>query len=89
MIRIGDHPDGLTVCEIAKCIKHMQERYPDIRSGRLDIEIIGDEIDMILTEDAPPPFQRIRRITGYLTGDVRRWNDGKYAELKDRVTHGV
>ena len=34
------------------------------------------------------PFQRLRRIAGYLVGDVSRWNDGKYAELKDRVKHG-
>ena len=33
------------------------------------------------------PFQRLRRITGYLVGTVDRWNDGKKAELKDRVKH--
>ena len=33
-------------------------------------------------------FERIRRITGYLVGDVSRWNDGKKAELKDRKFHG-
>ena len=33
------------------------------------------------------PFQRLRRITGYLVGDVSRWNDGKRAELDDRVKH--
>ena len=32
-------------------------------------------------------FQRLRRITGYLVGDVSRWNNGKFAELKDRVKH--
>ena len=32
-------------------------------------------------------FERIRRITGYLTGNVSHWNDAKYAELKDRVKH--
>lgn len=32
-------------------------------------------------------FNRIRRITGYLTPDVRSWNNGKRAELKDRVKH--
>lgn len=32
-------------------------------------------------------FERIRRITGYLTGDINRWNNGKKAELKDRVKH--
>ena len=33
------------------------------------------------------PFQRIRRITGYLTGDLSTWNDAKKAEEKDRVKH--
>jgi anaerobic ribonucleoside-triphosphate reductase len=33
------------------------------------------------------PFQRIRRITGYLTGTLDRWNDAKRAEEKDRVKH--
>ena len=33
------------------------------------------------------PFERIRRITGYLVGDVGRWNSGKAAELKDRTKH--
>ena len=33
------------------------------------------------------PIQRIRRITGYLTVDVSRWNNAKLAELKDRVKH--
>jgi len=33
-------------------------------------------------------FERIRRITGYITGSVESWNDAKKAELKDRVKHG-
>ena len=32
-------------------------------------------------------FERIRRITGYLVGTLDRFNDGKYAEVKDRVKH--
>lgn len=32
-------------------------------------------------------FQRIRRITGYLVGDMDKWNDAKRAEEKDRVKH--
>lgn len=35
------------------------------------------------------PFERIRRVTGYLSQDYRRWNDGKQAELKDRVKHSI
>ena len=30
---------------------------------------------------------RIRRITGYLTGSVSRWNSAKQSELRDRVKH--
>ena len=33
-------------------------------------------------------FERIRRITGYLVGTVDRFNDGKRAEVEDRVKHG-
>lgn len=33
-------------------------------------------------------FQRIRRITGYLS-EEKNFNDGKRAELKDRVKHSA
>ena len=32
-------------------------------------------------------FERIRRITGYLTGTLDKWNDAKRAEERDRVKH--
>ena len=35
------------------------------------------------------PFDRIRRITGYLVGTMDRWNDAKTAEESDRVKHGL
>ena len=34
-----------------------------------------------------PRFERIRRITGYLSGDLTSWNDSKRAEERDRVKH--
>lgn len=39
-------------------------------------------------EDGDVAFERIRRITGYLTGTLDRWNDAKKAEESDRVKHG-
>lgn len=39
------------------------------------------------TPDAP--FERVRRITGYLVGTLDRFNDAKRAEVRDRVQHGV
>lgn len=32
-------------------------------------------------------FERIRRVTGYLTGTLERFNDAKRAEVGDRVKH--
>jgi anaerobic ribonucleoside-triphosphate reductase len=32
-------------------------------------------------------FERIRRITGYLTGSTDRWCHAKQAEEKERVKH--
>lgn len=34
-------------------------------------------------------FERIRRVTGYLTGDLKSWNDAKQAEEHDRVKHNI
>jgi len=34
-------------------------------------------------------FERIRRITGYLVGDMDKWNNAKRHEEKDRVCHSV
>lgn len=50
--------------------------------------IIGDTCPKCgRTEDEGPHFQRIRRITGYLVGDMSKWNDAKTTEEHDRVKH--
>lgn len=41
------------------------------------------------TETNSQPFERIRRITGYLVGTLDKWNDAKKAEERDRVKHTV
>ena len=35
------------------------------------------------------PFERIRRITGYLVGSMEHWNNAKTAEEHDRVKHST
>ena len=35
------------------------------------------------------PFERIRRITGYLVGTLDRFNNAKRAEEADRVKHWI
>lgn len=34
-------------------------------------------------------FERIRRITGYLVGTTKRFNNAKRAEERDRVKHSL
>jgi len=40
-------------------------------------------------ETAEAPFERIRRITGYLVGTLDSFNNAKRAEERDRVKHSV
>lgn len=86
MIRIGDFPEGMSAGEINSYVNRMAKEYPDIKDGRLDIKLDGDYVDLSLTED-PVKFQRIRRITGYLVGDLSRFNNAKLREVEDMVKH--
>ncbi len=51
--------------------------------------IPGHECPGCHREEGDIPFERLRRITGYLVGSLERWNDGKKAEEHDRVKHDV
>lgn len=51
--------------------------------------VIGDTCPKCGREEGSQPFERIRRITGYLVGTMDKWNNGKRAEEGDRVKHSV
>ena len=53
---------------------------------RMTVRVEGDEVALGYTF-VPVPFERIRRITGYLQ-TTTHWNNAKQHELADRVTHG-
>ena len=63
-----------------------QKKYPNNMLESLDIHVDGDYVDLTY-HTRPADFSRIRRITGYLVGDMSRWNDAKRAEERDRVKH--
>ena len=52
------------------------------------ITVDGEYVDLNYTL-VPVPFERIRRITGYLVGTMDHWNNAKKAEERDRVKHDV
>ena len=74
--------------EIDGYVKHIEGQYPGQKLKYLKITVDGDYADLTY-ELEPVPFERIRRITGYLVGTMDRWNDAKRAEERDRVKHSV
>ncbi len=49
--------------------------------------LIGDVCPCCGRKEGNIPFERIRRITGYLVGTLDRFNNAKLAEVRDRVKH--
>lgn len=72
--------------EIDEYVKYLNKKFPTKVIESIDFKIDGDFVDMSYKFEQVP-FERIRRITGYLVGTVDRFNNGKRAEEKDRVKH--
>ena len=53
------------------------------------IHVDGEDVEIEYITAPHLPFERIRRITGYLVGTLDRFNDAKRAEERERVKHGV
>lgn len=81
-MQIKSNVDGK---ETQAYLDYVQEKY-----GRkvefLTIEADGDYADLTYKFEEVP-FERIRRITGYLVGTMDHWNDAKTSEEKDRMKH--
>lgn len=84
--------DGVTVYGVSEedareLVRMMCAKYPEVK--RIEAYYDGDFINAHVHYGEGRPFERIRRVTGYLTGSVSRWNDAKRAELHDRVKHAT
>jgi len=69
--------------ELKKYEEYAMKKEPNC--NELDVELDGEFVN--LTYHINKPFERIRRITGYLVGTVDKWNASKKAELDSRVKH--
>ena len=78
----------LSQYEIDTYVAHLKENNPDKYIKTVDFTVDGEFVDAKFTYGCVP-FERIRRITGYLVGTVDRFNNGKRAEVEDRVTHSL
>ena len=73
--------------ELAAYVDRGIEKYGS-KLERIKLKFDGENVE-ITYNFAAVPFERIRRITGYLVGTMDRWNDAKTAEERDRVKHQV
>lgn len=74
--------------EVNAYISHIKKNNPKREIEWIDIIIDREGYANLTYSLAPVDFERIRRITGYLVGTTKRWNNGKQGELRDRVQHG-
>jgi hypothetical protein len=72
--------------EIEGYVRRGQREHGN-RLTAMEVTLDGGEVDIDYTLTAP--FERIRRITGYLVGTTDRFNNAKQAEEHDRVKHGL
>ena len=79
----GELPDA----ELAVYLERGKEKYGKRLIG-LDVHLDGEYVELTYPLRRIP-FDRIRRITGYLVGTLDRFNNGKRAEERDRVKHGM
>lgn len=80
--------DKMEKKEVDAYVDYLTNKFPTKQISTLTLRADGEYVDMDYTFDSVP-FERIRRITGYLVGTVDRFNNAKRAEEHDRVKHSV
>lgn len=88
MIQVNVKGGVMTDAEKEAYVRRAREQYPDKRISSMDITLDGEYADITYHWETVP-FERIRRITGYLVGTLDRFNNAKRAEESDRVKHGL
>lgn len=74
-----------SIGELENYVSYVKERVPNVSS--IKVEMCEDGMVDVNWTSKGQPFERIRRITGYLTGTLESWNDAKRAEESERVKH--
>lgn len=83
-------PDDLRVSdeEISQYIARGRALEQTKDLAWIDLAVEADDVAIHYGYHAQP-FERIRRITGYLVGTLDRFNDAKRAEESQRVKHSI
>lgn len=78
----------LTDAEIKLYIDRARLARPSAKLLKVTLVVDGEDVD-ITSEYEATPFERIRRITGYLVGRLNRTSPGKEAEIRERTTNNI
>ena len=73
--------------EVSYYAQQIRKNNPGMEVEAMTLTIGEDDFVDVDYQLTPIPFERIRRITGYLVGTVDRFNNAKRAEERDRVKH--
>ena len=79
------------IAKVVELMDQLNMGYGSVNHNRNRCMDCGHE-DAVEGEEVCPEcgshnIDKLQRITGYLVGTTDRWNSGKLAELRDRVTH--
>jgi hypothetical protein len=78
----------MSQAEIDEYVRRIRKKHPDRILKALTLTINGNYVDIEYNYDTVP-FERIRRITGYLVGTLDRFNDAKKVEESQRIKHDI
>ena len=78
--------DSISLEELTAYVQRAKDLYGN-RLYQMRLSLDGEHVKINYGLHSTP-FERIRRITGYLQ-KTTQWNNAKKAEGKDRVKHGV
>lgn len=72
--------------EIKEYLFYLRNKFKNKMLDSVIITVDGDYVGLRY-RFVPEKFERIRRITGYLSGTLDTWNNAKRAEERDRKKH--
>ena len=73
--------------ELKHYVAVAKSKFPNDTITQLEVRLEDDGRVALNYTKQGQKFERIRRITGYLTGDLTSWNNAKRSEESDRVKH--
>lgn len=80
--------ENFTEDEAKNYVDYVRERTSDPLKS-IEVKMCDDGKVDVNYQLQGEKFERIRRITGYLTGDLNSWNNAKRSEEHERVKHEV